>query len=73
MTRDSEIRKCKVLGEDWVVEIDYNDLDKLVCIDIYGEEGTRIRVSSAYDLEVIGRELVSIGKKLGKLSEEEND
>jgi len=73
MTRDSEIRKCKVLGEEWVVEIDYNDLDKLVCIDIYGEEGTRIRVSSAYDLEVIGRELVSIGKKLGKLSEEDND
>jgi hypothetical protein len=73
MIRDSGIRKCKVLGEEWEIEIDYNELDKLTCIDIYGEEGTRIRVSSAYDLEVIGRELVSIGKKLGKLSEEEND
>jgi hypothetical protein len=64
MTKDSEIRKHKVLGEDWVIEIDYNDSGEMVCIDIYGEEGTRVRSLNGFELQVIGKNLMDIGKKL---------
>lgn len=72
MTRDSEIRKTTVLGEEWSIELDYTEEGSLYAIDIYGEDGTRVTVSDPYELEVIGKNLMDIGKKIS-LEVDKND
>jgi hypothetical protein len=72
MTRDSEVRKCKVLGEEWFIEIDYFESGAIKEIGIWDSYDGRYvaTVKEPYELEVIGKNLIDIGKELSKLNEE---
>jgi uncharacterized protein YuzE len=74
MTKDSEVRKIKVLGNEWTIEIDYEE-GKVWGIGVWDEstQSYVAKVSEPYELEVIGKNLLSIGKELNNLSGEENE